>query len=215
MLIRNVIVCCALLGMCLAGCAQPAQAPPGWKLACTINFKDVDKLPAAWEVIEGDAKIADGKLVLTAAEQADGQIVLKDPKFPGSVRLEVDACLEGPSICDLSPFLNGDQTGFQSGYLLQFGAAENTENRIRRAGEIVDDAKANNKVLVTSGKMHHVVAENDGGKLRLIVDGTEILSYTDSQPLQGDGHDRIGFYTWGCTLRIEKITIYTKADAAK
>ena len=60
-----------------------------------------------------------------------------------------------------------------------------------------------------------MVAENDGGKLRLIVDGTEILSYTDGEPLKGDGHDQIGFYTCGSTLRIEKITIYTKADAAK
>lgn len=214
MLVRNVIVCCALAGMCLAGCAQPQQPPPGWKLAYTANFKDVDKLPAAWKVIVGDAKIADGKLVLTAAEQADGQIVLTEPKFPGSVRLEVDACLEGAGICDLSPYLNGDQTGYQSGYLLQFGAAENTENRIRRAGEIVD-AKANTTVFVKAGKRHHVVAENDAGKLRLIVDGKEILSYTDSEPLKGAGHDQIGFYTWGCSLKIEKITIYTKADAAK
>ncbi len=214
MLVRNVIVSCALAGMYLVGCAQPHQAPPGWKVACTVNFKDVDKLPAAWKVIEGDAKIADGKLVLTAEEGAAGQIVLTDPKFPGSVRLEVDAYLEGAVISDLSPYLNGDQTGYQSGYLLQFGAAENTENRIRRAEEIVD-AKADNTVLAKPAKRHHVVAENDGGKLRLIVDGKEILSYTDSEPLKGAGHDQIGFYTWNCALKIEKITIYTKAGATK
>lgn len=214
MLVRNVIVCCALAGMCLAGCAQPHQAPPGWKVAYTADFRDVAKLPAAWKVIEGDAKIADGKLVLAAGELAEGQIVLTEPKFPGSVRLEVDACLEGEVISDLSPYLNGDDTGYRSGYLLQFGAAENTENRIRRVEEIVD-AKANNNVFAKAAKKHHVVAENDGGKLRLIVDGTEILSYTDSEPLKGAGHDQIGFYTWNCTLKIEKITIYTKAAAAK
>ena len=214
MLIRNVIVCCALAGMFLTGCAQTVQAPPGWTFACTTNFKDATKLPEAWKVIEGKAKIADGKLVLTAEEFANGQIVLKTPRFPGSVRLEVDASLVGPSVCDLSPLLNGDETGWESGYLLQFGAGENLENRLRRAEEVVD-AKANETVFVTPAKTHHVVAENDGGKLRLIVDGTDILSYTDSEPLKGKGHDQIGFYTWNCTLKIEKITIYTKADPAK
>jgi len=201
--------------MCLAGCAQTVQAPPGWKFACTASFKDVSKLPEAWKVIEGQAKIADGRLVLTAEEFSHGQIVLKTPTFPGSVRMEVDASLEGDNVCDLSPRLNGDETGWESGYLLQFGASDNTENRLRRDGEIVDTAKADNNVFVASGKKYHVVAENDGGKLRLIVDGKEILSYTDSEPLKGKGYDQIGFYTWNCTLRIEKITIYTKADAAK
>jgi hypothetical protein len=200
--------------MFLVGCAQPLQAPPGWKFAFTTNFKDAAKLPEAWTVIEGQARIADGKLVLTAEEFAHGQIVLKTSRFPGSVRLEADASLQGTDVCDLSPLLNGNETGWDSGYLLQFGAAENVENRMRRIEEIVD-AKANNTIFVTPAKTHHLVAENDGGKLRLIVDGTEILSYTDSQPLQGEGHDQIGFYTWNCTLQIEKITIYTKADPAK
>jgi len=215
MRVRHVTVCCVVLGMCLAGCAQGPQAPPGWKLACEMDFKGVDKVPETWEVIGGTAKIVDGKLVLTTEQEFDAQLVLKEPRLPTSVRLEVDACLEGETVCDLSPYLNGDQTGYQSGYLLQFGAAENVENRLRVAGEIADDAKANTTMFVTPGKMHHVVAENDCGKLRLIVDGTEILSYTDTQPLQGAGHDQIGFYTWNCTLKIEKITIFTKIDAPK
>jgi len=214
MLIRNVIVSCALAGMFLAGCAQTPQAPPGWKLACKTNFKDVTKLPAAWKVLEGKVKIADGKLVLTAEEFSHGQIVLTAPRFPGSVRLEVDASLQGQDVSDLSPLLNGDEYGWDTGYLLQFGAAENLENRLRRIEEIVD-AKANETMFVTPGKTHHVVAENDGGKLRLIVDGKEILSYTDREPLKGKGHDHIGFYTWNCTLKIEKITVYTKSDPAK
>jgi len=38
------------------------------------------------------------------------------------------------------------------------------------------------------------VPENDGGKLSLIVDGKEILSYTDKDPLKGKEYDWIGFY---------------------
>lgn len=214
MIVRNVIVCCALAGMFLAGCAQPIQAPPGWKFAFTTNFKDAAKLPEAWKVIEGEAKIADGKLVLTAEEFAHGQIVLKTPRFPGSVRLEADASLVGPDVSDLSPLLNGNEGGWDSGYLLQFGAGENMENRLRRVEEIVD-AKANDTIFVTPDKTHHVVAENDGGKLRLIVDGKEILSYTDTEPLKGKENDQIGFLTWNCTMKIEKITIYTKAKSAR
>ena len=212
-----VLAVCVVWGA-MVGCEKPAKvatvepaAPAGWKVVYSADFKKVQKLPDCWLVVGGEASVTDGALVVKAAEGTDGQIVLKAPKCTGSVRLEVVACLMGAEnrICDLSPFLNADESGFAAGYLLQFGAAENTENRIRRAGEVLDGT-VKNKPLVQPGKKHVVVAENVAGKLRLTADGAEVLSYTDPEPLKGEGHGLVGFYTWGDTLKIEKITVWAK-----
>ena len=192
--------------------SKTPQAPAGWNQVYSADFKDVQKVPECWAVVTGDASVADGALVVKAAEGADAQIALKAPKCGGSVRMEVVAGLSpigANAVCDLSAFLNSDTNGYESGYLLQFGAAENTENRLRRAGEIID-ATVNTKPLVTPGKMHTVIAENDGGKIRLTVDGAEVLKFTDSDPLKGPGHEAVGFYTWSDTLKIQKITVWTK-----
>lgn len=192
--------------------SKTPPAPAGWNQVYLADFKDAQKVPPAWTVLGGQASVADGALVLKAEEGVDAQIVLKTPQAVGSVRLEVVAGLQPigtGAVCDLSPFLNADENGYEAGYLLQFGAAENTENRLRRAGEIIDGT-VNAKPLVQPGKMHTVVAENDGGKVRLIVDGAEVLKFVDGDPLKGTGHGTIGFYTWSDTLKIQKITVWTK-----
>lgn len=192
--------------------SKAPPAPAGWNQVFMADFKDAQKVSPAWKVLSGQASVADGALVLKAEEGVDAQIVLKTPQAEGSVRLEVVAGLQPigtGAVCDLSPFLNADENGYEAGYLLQFGAAENTENRLRRAGEIIDGT-VNAKPLVQPGKMHTVVAENDAGKVRLIVDGAEVLKFVDSDPLKGSGHGTIGFYTWSDTLKIQKITVWTK-----
>jgi len=198
---------------CLCGLGCAAKAPSGWTVAYSSDF-DEAKLPARWIVIEGDANVADGRLVLRAPADGQAQITLNEPAFAGSVRVEFDGSLTGDYVCDLSAFLNADAAGYAGGYLLQFGGMGNTQNRLIRAGEIIDST-VGDEPMVTPGKKHHVVAENDGGLIRLIVDGKELFSYKDTNPFAGAGHDRVGFYTWDCTLRIDKITIYTKkAEAA-
>jgi hypothetical protein len=207
-------VCVALAAMAL-GCkgggqaGAPAPAPSGWTRVYAIDFKDVQKAPAEWLAVSGEVRVAGGALELKGESGSDGQIVLKAPKCPGSVRLEAVACLTGDEVCDLSPFLNGGESGFDAGYLLQFGGGGNQENRVRRAGEIVDSV-ADAKTLVKAGQKYRIVAENDGGKVRLLVDGKELLSFKDAAPLKGPENGNVGFYTWGCTLKIEKVEVYSK-----
>ncbi len=204
-----------VMWFCAAGCksadkpSADAQAPPGWTRVYSVDFKDVQKVPSEWEAVGGELRVAGGALELKADAGGDGQAVLKAPKCPGSVRVEAVASLVGDDVCDLSPFLNSDESGYAAGYLLQFGGGGNQENRLRREGEIVDST-VNSNVLVKAGKKYNLVAENDGGKVRLLADGQEILSFKDNQPLKGAGNALVGFYTWGCTLRIEKIAVYTK-----
>jgi len=193
-----------------ASAPAPAAAPAGWSQVYSADFKSVQKVPAEWAAVSGEARVANGTLEVKG-DGGDGQLVLKNPKCPGNVRVEVVASLVGANdeVCDLSPFINSDESGYEAGYLMQFGGGGNAENRLRRAGEVVDST-VNTKMMVKAGKKYLLVAENDGGKVRLTADGQELLSYKDASPLKGAGNGNIGFYTWGCTLRIDKIAVFTK-----
>ncbi len=204
-------------GTCLlgAGCKSDGQvgaaspAPPGWTQVYAMDFQGVQKAPAEWLAVSGEVRVAGGALELKGESGGDGQIVLKAPKCPGSVRMEAVACLVGDDVVDLSPFINSDDSGYAAGYLFQFGGEGNQVNRLRRAGDIIDET-VNTKMLVKAGKKYQVVAENDGGKVRLLIDGQELLAFKDPSPLKGPENGLIGFYTWGSTLRIEKIAVYSK-----
>jgi hypothetical protein len=117
--------------------------------------------------------------------------------------------LKGSVISDISPFLNGDTSGYASAYLFQFGGKGNTLNHLCRGSEDIEST-AKNQPLVKPGQKHRILAENDGGRLRLVIDGQEVFRHIDPEPLKGPSHDRIGFYTWGCTLTIEKLTVSVK-----
>jgi hypothetical protein len=203
-----------------AGCGQPGEpakpaprATPagGWTVVYTGDFrKDAPKLPAEWQVVGGEARIERGALVLKGPEGDFAQLLLLEPRVPGSVRLECVASLTGNPISDISPFLNADASGYGSGYLFQFGGKGNTLNCLCRCEEDIGPT-VKDKPLVKPGQKHHLLVENDGGTLRLVIDGQEVFRYTDPTPLKGPSQDRIGFYTWGCTLTIESLTVYRKS----
>lgn len=204
-----------------AGCAQPqgpsADAPAakvadGWTVVYTADFKAAGKLPAGWEVPAGEASIEGGALVLKAPADQEGQVVLLEPRTPGSVRLECVASLKGDPLSDISPFLNADTSGYGSAYLFQFGGKGNTVNDLCRYDDHIA-ATEKDKPLIKAGQKYRILAENDGGRLRLVIDGQEVFRYTDPEPLKGQGHDRVGFYTWGCTLVVEKLTVSAKPAA--
>ena len=223
---RNLAVAC-LAGLMVgalvmaAGCGQPqgpaatapaAKAADGWTVVYTSDFKAAGKLPAGWQALAGEAKIEGGALVLTAPSD-EGQVVLLEPRCPGSVRLECVASLKGNPISDISPFVNADTSGYNSGYLFQFGGKANTINCLCRYDDHIA-ATEKDKPLVKPGQKYRILAENDGGRLRLVIDGQEIFQYTDPEPLKGQTHDRVGFYTYGCTLVVEKLTVSTKPAKA-
>ena len=208
----------------LAGCKQPqdqnqsqgpattpakTQPADGWTVVYAADFKEAGKLPAEWKVLAGEGKVDAGTLVLTAPADDEGQIVLLAPQVPGSVRVECVASLKGDPISDISPFINADTSGYASGYLFQFGGKANTMNCLNRYDNPFDDTMKSSP-LIKSGQKYQILAENDGGRLRLVIDGQEVLRHADPEPLKGPSHDRIGFYTWGCTLTIEKLSVSAK-----
>ena len=186
-----------------------AVAADGWTVAYKAELKEA-KLPKDWTVLSGDVEVKDGAIIMKGGD-SDCQITLTNPKMTASVKVEFDGTLTGDKICDMSTSLNTGEDGFESGYLLQFAGGENKENRLRKVGDIIESTVVN-KPLATAGKKHRVVAANDGGLISLTVDGKKVFEYKDAQPLKGDRHGQIGFYTFGCTLKIENLVV-SKKDA--
>lgn len=191
----------------------PAPATADWKQVYKADFSG-DKLPAAWEVIGGSARLNKGALLLKA-DTDSAEVVLKDPVFaaPG-VRVSFTATFVSQGeVSDMSPILNTDKDGYPAGYLFQFAAAANSENRIRKEGDIIEES-VNTKLLpLKPGRKYQVVAENDGGHLRLTVDGQVVFDHKDDKPIFGEKNGMIGFFTWQSELRIENLIVYGKQAA--
>jgi hypothetical protein len=187
----------------------PADAYAGWTKVYSGNFAG-GKAPE-WAALSGKVEVADGKLAFLPAEEGETQVVLKDPKCPGSVMIDCMATVTGATVSDISPILNGSDGGYQNGYMLQFGGKANTVNHLLKEGEVVPSTDKD-KPLLQAGKTYHVVACNDAGKITLTVDGAEIFSFVDKTPLNGAGHNQVGFYTYQTTLKLDKVAVYVKTS---
>jgi hypothetical protein len=54
---------------------------------------------------------------------------------------------------------------------------------------------------------HFKVERADGKTIRWWVDGNEMLSWTDSAPLAGVGHDHFGFNDWDIKLCFDNVKV--------
>jgi len=205
-----------LIGLCLASLAAVGcngGPPAGWTKAYAADLSS-PATAKAWTPLAGTVKVAGGVMTIAPEEgESNAQVLLGKPTFEGDVRVELVGSLTGEEISDLSVVLGADPSGFDNGYLLQFGGGGNTESRLRVAGGLVDKT-INDKALVTPGRKHRVVAMRDGGTVTLEVDGKVAFQHTDPDPLVGKAHGMIGFYTWESVLTIHKLAVYTKPAAA-
>jgi len=193
----------------------PIQLQEKWVLAYASDFSE-DTLRPEWVVTAGNALVSQGVLVLRS-DKADAEIILKEPCFSSpSVRMELSAYVpDYAKLSEISPFLNsnygslGETRGCSGSYLFQFGSEQDTTNRLRRVGKIVEET-VNNKVLLKRHHLYHIVAENDCGHIRLEIDGTTIFEWNDAKPIWGPEHCHVGFYTSESVIIVEWVKIYHK-----
>lgn len=61
---------------------------------------------------------------------------------------------------------------------------------------------------VVAGQIYHFKVERSDGKtVKWFVDGIEYLSYADSQPLVGAGHDHFGFNDWNAKVCFDNVRV--------
>jgi len=174
-----------------------------WDLAFSDDFER-DELGADWKVLVGEWHIEGGKLLATGGH---AEIVIAK-KFPGCQRIEFDAATSAARACDFSPSIQGAGRGTarETGYLLQFGGAGNTLNRILRNDVQIEDRSVQR--FIKLGAVHHVLAELDGDTVRLVVDGETIVECRDPNPLLGPDNETVGLYIYADTL-IDNVKVFT------
>ena len=186
-----------------------AAAMGDWKVAYTADLKD-PKTAEQFAKVGCTVTVADGVMTFKSTDEGEAIAFLKTQKFPGDVRVELVASLSGEKLSDLSLILNGnEQSGRDSGYLLQVGAKGNKMGRLQRQGTVAEES-INGKGVVSAGKKHTVVAEKNAGTISLTLDGKEIFSVKDNSPIKGDANALVALYTWRCTMKVEKLVISTK-----
>ncbi|MFC1453883.1 DUF4838 domain-containing protein [Verrucomicrobiota bacterium] len=196
----------------------------GWTLAFSDDFKRND-LGKDWQVIDGKWVVKDGCL------QGAGTLIssrgFSAGDKPGFQRLEFEVVADSKPllliknkptpkihISDMSSFTHAQAPGEKknsmfTGYFFQFGGFNNTKNRLIKKGRNCV-LNSNPDILITPGKVHKIVVENDRGHLKQFVDGELVQEYNEKEPSLTDaGQDRIGFYFW-TACKIFNVKVYVK-----
>lgn len=199
----------------------------GWQLAFDADFKQ-GKLGKEWKAVEGQWEIKDGTLrgcgilVLDKSFAEVDKDVYQRLEFKAATDVEPILTIKGKPkpkaiVCDMSSFTQVKSpeeisNPMFSGYFFQFGGFTNTRNRLIKVGKEVEK-EDDPYIKMVAEKLHHVIAENDCGHLRMYVDGQLALDYTDENPVVGAGQDRVGLYFYSAA-KVHEFKVYTKEKPA-
>ncbi|MCA1810094.1 MAG: hypothetical protein ABR497_06935 [Kiritimatiellia bacterium] len=215
-----------LLAGCLAlaagaACAEESEKD-GWKLLFHDDFNRKE-LGEDWQVVNGEWEIVDGALRGSGTLLTSKGIPADYP--PGFQRIEYKAVTDVQpiiffpdrpkpkvSVGDMGCIIHAQPSEAgaptRTGYFFQFGGFHNTRNNLSRAGTnlITDEDEAN---MIEVDKVHTIVAENDQGKLRFMVDGKLIYEVDEPQSILGPDYDRVGFYFY-TAAKVMDVKVYVK-----
>jgi hypothetical protein len=196
----------AVMACAVALSSLPVRAQgEGWELVFEDNFERAELGDDWWAT--GLTRIENGELVIGREGDLGSSHAVCRRDFPGAIRLEYDAMAPTDAPCDLSAVLNGDQSGYSSGFFFGFGSQNNTTGRLILKNQSTIEYPA----TITPGRWHHVVCERDGARFRHIIDGETVLEYTHEGPLPGPLYPRIGLLVWHLG-RFDNVRVFTKPE---
>ncbi|MFH0879571.1 MAG: protein kinase [Lentisphaerota bacterium] len=178
-----------------------------WHLVLDEQFNGPEFLER-WEVFGGQWELKDGELRLRGGEP---QFLLLRKPLSGDVRLEFECHQESVFLNDVACFMSairGDNWKEipASGYEFKFGGYSNSVNVLIRADHRMWTQIAS---PLARGRKFHVQAERMGAQLRLVVNGEEVFSVLDQDPLSGSDRTAAGILGWMADTRYSRIRVYT------
>jgi hypothetical protein len=144
--------------------------------------------------------------------------------LPVDARIEFDATSMSAD-GDLKAEYWGDGRSFATtlsytnatSYLTIFGGWHNKFHDLARLNEHGNDRKEititpdsddpREKPVMTAQSYHFKVERADGKTIKWWVDGNEMLSWTDTAPLAGVGHDHFGFNDWDVKVCFDNVKV--------
>jgi hypothetical protein len=172
---------------------------------------DGQTLAAHWRATDPSAvEIAGGKLRI---ENARNHPVWLDVALPVDFRVSFDAWARSED-GDIKVELCGDGHSFAttinyvaSGYVLVFGGWNNSLNVIARKNEHGRDRQQIDSPTVEIGRRYRFAITRAGKTLAWELDGRELLTFDDPDPLGGTGNDRFAFSGWEAPVEFDNLVI--------
>jgi hypothetical protein len=181
----------------------------------------LDPSPEWMTTMPGIWRIEGGRL---CGERAHNHGIWLKRVLPVNARIEFDAISSSPD-GDLKAEIWGDGRSSATGvtynnatsYLTIFGGWHNSLHVLARIDEHGADRKVvkvdpasddpREKPVVPGQSYHFKVERSDGRTIRWWVDGNEMLSYPDTAPLTGAGHDHFAFNDWEVKVCFDNVHV--------
>ncbi len=184
---------------------DPAVPPEGF----SDDFER-DQLGDKWHNTGGPYEIRDGWLHVRGARNKP---LWLRRVLPRDVRIEVDVKSMSPE-GDIKIEVFGDGTSraesesyTATSYVVIFGGWNNSTNLIARMDEHADDRAVGSRRRVETGQVYHLKVERRGDTITAWVDGEELATMEDNDPLEGRGHDHFAFNNWESDLYFDNLVI--------
>ncbi len=178
--------------------------------------------PADWLITQpGIWRIEGGKL---CGEHARNHGIWLKRTLPVNARIEFDAIAQTTD-GDLKAEYWGDGRSFATSlsytnatsYLTIFGGWHNKFHVLARLNEHGGDRKeittdpnsddVREKPVNAGQSYHFKVERSDGKTVKWWIDGNEMLTFADTAPLTGPGHDHFGFNDWDVKVCFDNVKV--------
>jgi hypothetical protein len=194
-----------------ASAAPASSAPPGF----------VEPSPDWMTTAPGIWRIENGRL---CGEHAKNHGIWLKRVLPVNARIEFDAISDAQD-GDLKAEYWGDGRSYATAlsytnatsYLTIFGGWHNKFHVLARINEHGNDRKEitvdpNSDDIrekpVSAGQIYHFKVERTDGKtVKWSINGEEMLTFPDSAPLAGVGHDHFGFNDWDVKVCFDNVKV--------
>ncbi|MFK8000637.1 MAG: family 16 glycoside hydrolase [Polyangiales bacterium] len=186
------------------------QGDPGIPADGFRDDFDRDQLGDVWHNTGGPYELRDGWLHVRGARNKP---LWLRRVLPRNVRIEVDVKSMSPE-GDIKLEVFGDGTSraeseayTATSYVIIFGGWDNSTNLIARMDEHADDRAVGPARRVEMDQVYHLKIERNGDTITAWVDGEELATMDDSDPLEGRGHDHFAFNNWQSDLYFDNLVI--------
>jgi hypothetical protein len=207
---RTSLVATALALAALAGCKQPDPPP------IVDEFRDDferDVIGSNYRATADVYRLKDGQLNVSMAH--NHPLWLRK-KLPADAIVELDIMSRSPS-GDMKIELFGDGESHArdrgaytaTGYVFIMGGWGNSRSIIARGDEHGKDVKARTEPKVEPGRWYHWKIVRKGNRIDWFVDdmSTPFLSFDDSHPFVGPGHEFLGFNNWESDIWFDNLVV--------
>ncbi len=184
-----------------------------WQLAYQWTPSMGALSPAEWRTLLGKWKV-DPRGLSPSELTRNGSVLLHQPSHTGDVRVEIkgfeqeQAQTEG----EIGILIHAPEpaTGVNEtdGYCFRFGGPDRVARFARDAVEILEVSHR----FLEPGRQHTLTVEAIDNRIRMEIDGEDVLDFYDLFPLTGA---RIGLFGGSSTSHIESIRIYHRGLDAK